>query len=88
MDCIDLKQHLNLGMIPIYHSSNVMSCVKAPMVKISLLILLQTVALVQWGSSLISFRDNLDNMPPSYQGINNISHGILVKHPFTFVLSG
>jgi hypothetical protein len=83
-----LKQHFHLGMIPKIHSSIVVSHVKAPMIKILLLILLHMVAFVWWGSSLISLRDNLDNMPPHYQGINHIFHGILVKHPFPFVPSG
>jgi hypothetical protein len=59
------------------------------MEKILLLPFLHVVAFVRWGGSLISLRDNLDNMPPLYQGINCIPHSILlIKHPFPFVPSG
>jgi hypothetical protein len=87
-NCLDLKQHFCLGMIAKYHTSIVVSCVKASMKKILLLPFLHAVAFVWWGESLIFLRDNLDNMTPLYQGINCIPHAILVNHPFPFVPSG
>jgi hypothetical protein len=75
-------------MIPKYHTSIVVSCVKASMIKILLLPFLHAVAFVQWGGSLIFLRDYLNNMRPLYQGINCIPHDILAKHHFSFIPSG
>ncbi len=66
----------------------VVSCVKATLIESMLLSFLHVVMLVQWGENLIYLRNNLNNMPPFYQGINCIPHGMLVKHPFSFIFSG
>ena len=75
-------------MIPKYYTCIMVSRVKAPLIELMLLFFLHVVAFVRWGENLISLTSNLDNMPPFYQGINCIPHGMLVKHPFSFIFSG
>ncbi len=53
-------------MIPKYYTCIVVSCVKAPMIKIMLLPFFHAISFVRWGGNLISIRDNLDDMPPLY----------------------
>ncbi len=74
-------------MIPKYYTCIVVSRVKAPLIELTLLSFLHAVAFMQWGENLISLTSNLDDMPPFYQGIYCIPHGMLIKHPFSFISS-